>query len=128
MSIITGVIKTLTSKFGTTLPVTVTKAVYDETTGEKLDATIGGIKGSIGDTSTLPTESKEAVGAITELFNGVTYNHNFLSGMEFGYDGANAFFIDFKVKTGNIARLIIRDTGLTYAYFNNGEWLTVWTK
>ncbi|MCD2493751.1 hypothetical protein LQE92_14175 [Lacrimispora sp. NSJ-141] len=40
MSIITGVIKTLTSKFGVTLPVTVTKAVYDEATGERLDETL----------------------------------------------------------------------------------------
>ncbi len=44
MSIITGVIKTLTSKFGVTLPVTVTKAVYDETTGEKLDLILDKLK------------------------------------------------------------------------------------
>ena len=97
--------------------------------GNVLDARQGKVLADeIGDTSTLATAEKTVVGAVNELFNGVSYNRNFLSGMEFGYDGANAFFIDFKVKTGNIARLIIRDTGLTYAYFNNGEWLTVWTK
>ncbi len=67
MSIITGVIKTLTSKFGVTLPVTVTKAVYDETTGEKLDATISEIKNEIGEVSTLTTTAKTMAGAVNEL-------------------------------------------------------------
>lgn len=76
MSIINGVIKTLSSKFGITLPITVTSAVKDATTGESLDVTLNNINNKtdkIGNLSELPTTEKGSlVGAVTELNSHLT--------------------------------------------------------
>ncbi|PWJ49359.1 phage tail spike protein [Faecalicatena contorta] len=51
-----------------------------------------------------------------------------LSGIEAGYDGDSAFFLDWKIVNGHTARLIVRNTGITYAYHNGTNWTTIWSK
>lgn len=79
MSIITGVIKSLTSKLGITFPITVIKAVYDADTGESLDVKLESINESIEqnktDISTLNTKVDNV--QIIKLGNG-TYYTNFI--------------------------------------------------
>ena len=69
---------------------------------------------------------KEVLG-INALNRKLTLTEN-LKGIEAGYDGDSAFFLDWKISNGHTARLIVRNTGISFAYHNGTVWTTIWSK
>ena len=65
--------------------------------------------------------------SVDDLNRKLTLTEN-LKGIEAGYDGDSAFFLDWKISNGHTARLIVRNTGISFAYHNGTVWTTIWSK